>query len=80
MYGMLQNLELVKARRYHNFLLNRQQSHINATATTVRSIPKPVSMSASQTRGKPIMVTGRRTFSMSSISGFKSSGGCGCGS
>lgn len=73
MYGMLQNLELVKARRYQNFLLNRQQ-----LTTQTPTIPK--SMPHGQTRGRPIMVTGRRTFSMSSISGFKSSGGCGCGS
>lgn len=80
MFNMIRNLEAVKERRYRMFLSQQSrqslpQSTPNQPSTNV------ITNQRIQPRGKPMMLTGRRTMSMAGISGFQRTGsGCGCGS
>ena len=76
---MIRNLDAIKEQRYRTFIASRQrqiQSHNQDQKSN-----SVLSQRGIHSRGQPLMTTGRRTFSMFSVSSFKSSGsGCGCGS
>lgn len=80
MFNMIRNLEAVKERRYRMFLSQQSRQSLPQSTSNISSTNMMTNQRI-KPRGQTMMVTGRRTMSMSGISGFQRTGsGCGCGS